>query len=84
MYAVFVKYLVKNGNNMGQYFSYLRMSWQPVGRVILYSILMEFGLPPLHLPVEEVQLSKEEFDVSVQLVRLIKVNLKFKPVVEPW
>ena len=53
------------------------------GRVILCNILMEFRIPPLHLPVEEVRLSKEEFGVSMELVRLIKVNLKLKPIVEP-
>jgi hypothetical protein len=44
-------------------------AYDTVGRVILYNILMEFHIPPLHLPVEEVQLSKEEFGVSMELIQ---------------
>jgi hypothetical protein len=47
-------------------------AYDAVGMVILYNILMEFGIPSLQLPVEEVSLSKEEFGVSMELVWFIK------------
>jgi len=57
-------------------------AYDAVGRVILYNILMEFGIPPQHLPEEEeVQLIKEKFGVPMDLAGLIKVYLKFKPIV---
>jgi hypothetical protein len=75
IYVVFVKYLIKNGNIIGavrQLLMDVPIASDAVGMVISYNILMEFCIPPLHLPVGEVQLSKEEFGVSVQLVKLIK------------
>jgi hypothetical protein len=65
-----------------QLFMDVPTAYDAIRRVILYNILMEFGLPPLDLPVGEAQLSKEEFGVSMELVRFIKVNLKFKPIVQ--
>jgi hypothetical protein len=57
-------------------------AYDAVGRVILYNILMEFGIPPQYLPEEEeVQLIKEKFGVPMDLAGLIKVYLKFKPIV---
>ena len=42
-------------------------AYDATGRVISYSILMEFRIPPLHLPVEEVQLSKEDIFVFLTM-----------------
>jgi hypothetical protein len=62
----------------------VRTAYGAVGRAIFYNILTEFRIPPLHLPVEDIQLSKEQFGVSMELVRLTKVSLKLKPIVEFW
>jgi len=76
IYAVFVRYLIKKSEYNGavlQLFMDVPTAYDAVGRVILYNILMEFGIPPLHLPEEEVRLSKEEFGVPTELAALIKV-----------
>jgi hypothetical protein len=48
----------------------------------LYNILMEFGIPPSTPTSRRGSTSKEEFGVPIELVRLIKVYLKFKLIVE--
>jgi len=48
-----------------QLFMDVPTAYDAVGRVISYNILMEFCIPLLHLPVEKVQLSKEDFMVTL-------------------